>query len=205
MQLLSLLPVLLVSTFSSALPQLWPPTIERVRQDSCDLEGVYRIMNSSLPDFMDLFTSQSRPDCYHWCTNACSYSPDSWIGVDPVTKISFKPACARHDFSWHNLKKFGAFDQGNKLNADTHLRDGMKELCGDHKTCANDVADLYYHAVRIANEPASEYNTWGPKEVAKELKCTIFPGCCSNHSDTARCGETMTGQHNGDQSCIARS
>jgi hypothetical protein len=190
-------------TVSSALPQ---SLITRTSQVTCDLDGVYRITNSSLTEFMDLFHSPDRPDCYHWCTNGCSKSPDSWLGVDPLTKISFKPACARHDFSWHNLKKFSAFDHGNKLNADEHLRAGIKELCGKHDTCGSDVAGLYYHAVRLANEPASEYNTWGPKELAKEMDCTIFPGCCSNHSDANKCGEErLPGQFKGDQSCVARS
>jgi Prokaryotic phospholipase A2 len=186
------LSIVLLLTLSSAFPQ---PLITRTSQDACDLNGVYRIMNSSLIEFMDIFLSPDRPDCYHWCTNGCSKSPDSWLG-----------ACARHDFSWHNLKKFSAFDQGNKLNADEHLRAGIKELCGKHDTCGSEVAGLYYHAVRLANEPASEYNTWGPKELAKKMDCTIFPGCCSNHSDANKCGEErLPGQFKGDQSCVARS
>lgn len=198
----STLVILSIFAHSSALPQ---SLINRSPKEACDLNGVYRIMNSSLAEFMDTFHSQDRPDCYHWCTNGCSKSPDSWIGVDPLTKISFKPACARHDFSWHNLKKFGAFNSGNKLNADEHLRAGLKELCGKHETCGSEVAGLYYHAVRLNEEPAEDFNTWGSKDLAKELDCTIFPGCCSNHSDANKCGEEkLPGQFKGDRSCVAR-
>ncbi|TID22872.1 hypothetical protein E6O75_ATG02046 [Venturia nashicola] len=202
--MLHFLPLILLSPFpfSLALPK---SLVAKSTNAACDLDDVYRIMNSTLTEFMDLFHSPNRPDCYHWCTNGCSMSPDSWIGVDPLTKISFKPACARHDFSWHNLKKFGAFNSGNKLNADDHLRSGMMELCGKHEVCGNDVATLYYSAVRLNQEPAERYNKWGPEEVSKQLDCTVFPGCCSNHNDANKCGEErLPGQFKGDKSCAAR-
>jgi hypothetical protein len=171
--------------------------------DECNLENLMDIIfNRSLTSFFELFKSPDRPSCYHWCSNACSWSPDSFPYDTHGDKISWKPACARHDFSWHNLKKYGAFDEENKLHADNQLRDGMVELCGEHKVCVEVSEKVYYTAVRHSEEPAMEHAKWEP---GKKTDCTIFPGCCANHSDTAKCGpEPLPGQFRGDLSCVAR-
>jgi hypothetical protein len=171
--------------------------------NECNLANLKDIIfNRSLDSFFELFKSQDRPLCYHWCSNACSWSPDSFHYNAKGDKISWKPACARHDFSWHNLQRYGAFDEDNKLHADTQLREGMIELCGEHKACAEVAKDVYFPAVRLAAEPAAKHSKWQPE---KKTDCTIFPGCCSNHSDPAKCGpEPIPGQFRGDLSCVAK-
>ncbi|KAF2436949.1 hypothetical protein EJ08DRAFT_7618 [Tothia fuscella] len=171
--------------------------------DECNLKNLQQIIyNSTLTQFDDLFKSPDRPKCYHWCTNGCSWSPDSFPYDLQGNKVSWKPACARHDFSWHNLKRYGAFNEENKLQADNQLRNGMLELCGPHKVCAEISKNLYYPVVRLASQPASEHAEW---EADAKTDCTIFPGCCANHSDGEKCGEpNLLGQYKGDMSCMAQ-
>ncbi|KAE9983945.1 hypothetical protein BLS_003350 [Venturia inaequalis] len=118
-----------------------------------------------------------------------------------LSLFTFSSALPKSFVAESTSAKFGAFNTGNKLNADDHLRAGLKELCGKHETCASEMATLYYSAVRLNQEPAEKHNTWGPEELSKKLDCTIFPGCCTNHSDANKCGEErLPGQFKGDQS-----
>jgi hypothetical protein len=207
MQIISLFSSLtLIIGFTSAFPatpqdaSTFMPVAET---DECNLAKLENIIfNQTLDSFFELFKSPDRPTCYHWCTNACSWSPDSFPYNAAGDKISWKPACARHDFSWHNLKRYGAFNEDNKLHADTQLRDGMVELCGPHKVCAEVSKKVYFTAVRNVAEPAAEHAKWDEK---KKTDCTIFPGCCANHSDPGKCGpEPLPGQFRGDGSCVAK-
>jgi hypothetical protein len=164
---------------------------------SCDLPRLETIIyTKSLTEFINIFRSNDRPDCFDWCTNACSWSPDSFnFGV-----VDWQPACARHDVSWRNLKRLGAFNEENKLRADNQLRDGMVELCGTHETCVREVA-VYYAAVRLAQRNTTAHNHAG----RSNEDCTVFPGCCLNHSDSKKCGpQPLPGQYKGDGSCAAK-
>jgi hypothetical protein len=171
--------------------------------EECNLSNLRDIIfNRSLNEFDELFKSPNRPKCYHWCTNACSWSPDYFPYDLEGNRVSWKPACARHDFSWHNLKRYGAFDEENKRKSDEQLRDGMVELCGEHEVCTAISRNVYYPAVRIAATPASQHATWEPN---KKTECTVFPGCCSNYSDPNKCGPpNWLGQSTGDLSCVAQ-
>jgi hypothetical protein len=172
---------------------------------SCDILTFTKLaFNTSLTEWNATFTSPSRQNCWEWCTDACSSSPDHW---DPPgdARINWKPACARHDFSYRNLKRLGQFNRKTKLAADEHLRDGMVELCAEHKACKVAVRDVYYMVVRQFQKDEAEHNKWDEKEGKGNLNCSVFPGCCADHASGEKCGvEKMGGQFRGDGSCIAR-
>lgn len=194
----SLLIALLFAATAGGFPP--KPRVLPRAEPGCTLEGAQSIMNSTITEFMALFTSPSRPSCYDWCTNACSNSPDFFPNMQET--VSFQPACARHDFSWHNLKMYGAFDEETKRHADEHLRDGLLEACGTHKVCEKVWVPVYFAAVRPNNEPAADNNKIA-LDTPKETECTVFPGCCADHSSPTPCGkrEILSGVYRGDNSC----
>jgi hypothetical protein len=150
--------------------------------------------NMTIDQFIALRVSANRPSCYVWCTDGCTFSPDYF---PPGThEVDFQYACARHDFSYRNLKRYQAFTDATKLATDNHLRDAMIDACGTHQFCATNVTNLYYSAVRDFEKDASQYNTWTSADDAK-TNCTVFPGCCADHSSSG-CGSK------GDGSCKAQ-
>jgi Prokaryotic phospholipase A2 len=169
---------------------------------SCNLAELKKLaFDNTLTQWTNTFHSNSRPTCFQWCADACSWSPDS----DPISGTNWKPACARHDFSWRNLKRLKQFTEDNKLIADEHLRDGMIELCGSHAQCVWDVNNVYYPAVRQANKPASDHNVWNKAEGSENTDCTVFPGCCADHGSSQKCGpQKGPGQYKGDKTCVAK-
>jgi hypothetical protein len=185
----------------SALPESKSNPFGSIPAMACDLPSLESIIyTNSLTEFLNLFHSDARPSCFEWCTNACSLSPDSFnFGI-----VDWQPACARHDFSWRNLKKLGAFDDENKLKADNQLRDGMIELCGTHQACIKEVA-IYYKAVRLVQTNTANHNHWNAEAGTRNIDCTVFPGCCLNHSDPKKCGvQSLPGRYIGDGSCVAK-
>lgn len=81
----------------------------------------------------------------------------------------------------------------------------MIELCGKHEVCVDAAKHVYYPVVRKYNRPEGEHNKWDEKEGKGNTNCSVFPGCCENHSDEKPCGrEPLPGQHKGDGSCVAR-
>ncbi|KAE9988646.1 hypothetical protein EG328_008663 [Venturia inaequalis] len=117
-----------------------------------------------LSEWQKTFQSNTRPACFEWCSDACSSSPDSYPATKNGDKVSFKPVCARHDFSYRNLKRLGQFNEVNKKIADQRLRDGMVEACGKHETCVEAAKHIYYPVVRKWNRPEAEHNKWDEKE-----------------------------------------
>lgn len=195
--------IFFTSTFASVLHLSKTSTISDA---TCDFATFSNLaFNITLIQWKDTFTSQARPACFEWCSDACSSSPDNYPKTQNGPSVSWKPACARHDFSYRNLKRIGQFNEVNKKAADEHLRDGMIELCGKHEVCADAAKHIYYPVVRKYNRPEAEHNKWDEKEGKGNTNCSVFPGCCENHGDKEPCGrEPLPGQHKGDGSCVAR-
>ncbi|TID17986.1 hypothetical protein E2P81_ATG10956 [Venturia nashicola] len=182
-------------------------SINTAAEGPCDFSAFSKLaFNTSVPDWYKTFTSNTRPSCFEWCSDACSSSPDSYPATKDGGKVSFKPVCARHDFSYRNLKRLGQFNEVNKKTADKKLRDGMVEACGRHENCVEAAKYIYYPIVRMYNWPEAEHNKWDGDEGKGNTKCSVFPGCCANHEDPKPCGreDPLPGQHKGDSTCMAR-
>ncbi|QDS77541.1 hypothetical protein FKW77_001029 [Venturia effusa] len=178
--ILSLLPLSLLASATSP------------KDGPCDFQTLSNLaFNTSLDNWKSTFASPSRPTCFEWCTDACTSSPDSYPRTMDGPKVSFKPACARHDFTYRNLKRLGMFNEVNKKMADDRLRDDMVMLCGKHEGCKGAARLLYYPAVRVVDRPVEEHNKWDEGEGKGHTKCIVFPGCCADHSDPSPCGRVQ--------------
>lgn len=141
----------------------------------CDFKTFSNLaFNISLSEWKSTFQSNARPTCFEWCSDACSSSPDSYPATKNGDKVSFKPVCARHDFSYRNLKRLGLFNEVNKKVADERLRDGMVEVCGKHENCVEAAKHVYYPVVRKYNRPEGEHNKWDEKEGKVSLFFFLF-------------------------------
>lgn len=164
--------VLVLATAASAavLPSVVAPevtnqTVFQTKHDNtpgvCNLEDLQSMLTGSLADWTKKFQSVGRAPCYNWCTDGCTGVPDYWQNSRTIfspgakPKIDLRPACARHDFAYRNLKRYKAFNEENKLKADELLRSGIIELCAGDEGCTTAATDVYFRGVRPVDTPAA--------------------------------------------------
>src|SRR5450759_3020653 len=109
---------LLACTASAAvLPTVSNQTALEARQLNapgvCNLEQLQTlIFTGSVADWTKKVQAVGRAPCYNWCTDGCTSSPDFWqdsrslMSPGAKPKVDLRPACARHDFAYKNLKRY---------------------------------------------------------------------------------------------------
>lgn len=144
MRLISLLALL--APLSLALP--YPPPTFRPASD-IPLRLVeswtdHFLFDVPMSEFQANKADQTYAKYLDWRDNGCTSALDKPLGFD------FKPACARHDFSYLNYRAQDRYTE-HKSELDDHFLKDMNEACARHKgSRGNDcriMAKMYRYAV----------------------------------------------------------